>query len=287
MKNNTTLLTDVPKKWEAQFRLRFIEARLFWSGRINRADIINHFGVSQPQASTDLKLYQKLAPGNAIYDSSAKTYRADESFSPIFKDPAMDEFVGHHLLDDGFLGTLPEVESVPSPLRQVDPEIMRWILMATREAQAIKIHYQSMSSPEPRWRWISPHAFGHNGRRWHVRAYCEDREAFLDFVLGRISEVGDLKPRHIDPEEDGEWHEFTDVKFAPHPDLTETQSATIEQEYRMENGTAILSVRRAMLFYVLLQLRLEHDEHRPPGAHIRLVNTEIRQLGDRHVTKRE
>jgi len=287
MKKDNTLPMGVPNKWEAGYRLRFIEARLFWSGRINRSDIVDQFGVSQPQASTDLRLYQNLAPGNAVYDKSAKTYRAGETFSPIFTDPAMEDFVGHRLLNDGFLGVLPEIESVPSPLRQINPGIMRRILMATREEQAIQIHYQSMSSPKPRWRWISPHAFGHNGRRWHVRAYCEDREKYLDFVLGRISDVGKSKSLQTTPEKDFEWHEIVDVKFSPHSGLTKSQAATIEQEYGMDNGVAVLPVRRAMLFYVLIQLRLDHDEHRPPATHIRLANPEIRKFIDRHSEKRE
>jgi hypothetical protein len=29
-----------------------------------------------------------------------------------------------------------------------------------------------LSRPEPTWRRTSPHAFGNDGRRWHVRAYC-------------------------------------------------------------------------------------------------------------------
>jgi hypothetical protein len=279
--------TGVPQKWETRQRLRFIEARLFWSGRINRADIVNQFGVSQPQASTDLRLYQEIAPGNAVYDKSGKTYRSGDAFSPIFTDPAMEDFAGHLLLDDGFLGDLPQIEAMPSPLRQVDPGIMRKVLMATRESQAIQIHYQSMSSPKPRWRWISPHAFGHNGRRWHVRAYCEDRENFLDFVIGRIAKVGKTKDQYAGPDDDVDWRQIVEVKFAPHQDLTSSQAATIKQEYGMKNGVAVLPVRRALLFYVLVQLRLEHDEHRPPGTHIQLTNPEIRQLINRHLEKRE
>jgi hypothetical protein len=43
-------------------RLEFIEFRLFWEGVLNRADIIDYFGVSVPQASNDLSRYQELAP---------------------------------------------------------------------------------------------------------------------------------------------------------------------------------------------------------------------------------
>ncbi|PCG07421.1 WYL domain-containing protein, partial [Sphingomonas ginsenosidimutans] len=38
-------------------RLEFIEFRLFWEGHVNRSDLIDVFGVSINQASTDLNRY--------------------------------------------------------------------------------------------------------------------------------------------------------------------------------------------------------------------------------------
>ena len=51
-------------KWGVERRLEFIEFRLFWEGAINRSDIVEVFGVSVPQASKDLTLYQERAAGN-------------------------------------------------------------------------------------------------------------------------------------------------------------------------------------------------------------------------------
>ena len=42
-------------------RLRFIDARLFWEARINRADLIETFSVSPAQAALDFKEYLKMA----------------------------------------------------------------------------------------------------------------------------------------------------------------------------------------------------------------------------------
>ena len=53
-------------------RLEFVDFRLFWEGKINRADIIDRFKISIPQASKDLTLYESLAPGNLEYDASGK-----------------------------------------------------------------------------------------------------------------------------------------------------------------------------------------------------------------------
>ena len=48
-------------RWGVEKRLEFIEFRLFWEGGINRADIMERFGVSVPQASKDLSLYEEKA----------------------------------------------------------------------------------------------------------------------------------------------------------------------------------------------------------------------------------
>ncbi len=73
--------------WGVERRLEFIEFRLFWEGGVNRSDIIEKFGVSVPQASKDLTLYQERAPQNAVYDKSAKRYVASDRFEPCFLKP--------------------------------------------------------------------------------------------------------------------------------------------------------------------------------------------------------
>jgi hypothetical protein len=54
-------------KWGAEKRLEFIDFRLFWEGAINRVDIMDQFGVSVPQASKDLSLYQEKAPNILLH----------------------------------------------------------------------------------------------------------------------------------------------------------------------------------------------------------------------------
>ena len=73
-------------RWGLERRLEFIEFRLFWEGGVNRSDIVEEFGVSVPQASKDLSLYQEQAPENIRYDRSEKRYFASERFEPKFID---------------------------------------------------------------------------------------------------------------------------------------------------------------------------------------------------------
>ena len=44
-------------RWSVEQKLQFIEFRLFWEGHVNRADLMDTFGVSLNQASGDLNRY--------------------------------------------------------------------------------------------------------------------------------------------------------------------------------------------------------------------------------------
>jgi hypothetical protein len=53
-------------------------------GTINRAALVDFFGISTPQASLDIAQYQQLAPKNIEYDATAKTYRKTAKFVRLY-----------------------------------------------------------------------------------------------------------------------------------------------------------------------------------------------------------
>jgi hypothetical protein len=63
-------------RWEAERRLDYIDFRLVTAGSVRRADITRTFGVSVPQASSDLNEFRRRYPGRMVYDLSAKQYVA-------------------------------------------------------------------------------------------------------------------------------------------------------------------------------------------------------------------
>jgi predicted DNA-binding transcriptional regulator YafY len=135
------------------------------------------------------------------------------------------------------------------------------LLEAIRENRSLEIHYQSMGRErtELMWRRITPHGFGYDGLRWHVRAFCHLDSKFKDFLLPRI--LGTRRPGEPgDPaEEDRLWTHTFGIEIGPHPDLTPSQKAVVARDYGMRQGRAVLTVRYAMLFYVLRRLGLLAD----------------------------
>jgi predicted DNA-binding transcriptional regulator YafY len=254
-------------RWGAEKRLEFIEFRLFWEGGINRADIMERFGVSVPQASKDLSLYEQKAPGNLVYDKRQKRYFAAPGFKPVFLKPEADRYltqlrsVSDHVVssDETWLSDMPETDAMPVPHRRVDVNVLRSLVTAVRRQCAIEILYQSMNPrrPEPAWRWITPHAFGNDGLRWHVRAYCHIDKKFKDFLLSRCIEARGEAEAGARAEDDVFWNETFSVVLTPNPVLSSGQQAVVAQDYNMNEGRACVSVRKALLYYFQKRLRLD------------------------------
>lgn len=254
-------------RWGVEKRLEFIEFRLFWEDGINRADIVDQFGVSVPQASKDLTLYEEKAPGNLIYDKSAKRYRAADKFKPVFMQANASTYLTHLRESSGgaagvaevWLASAPEHDAMPIPHRRVAADVLRDVLKAVRECQSIGVLYQSMSpkKPAPEWRPITPHALGNDGLRWHVRAFCHVDHKFKDFILSRCLKTRKHGLPGASANDDKLWHDHFAVALVPNPALSESQQSVIAQDYEMKNGRAEVMVRKALLYYFLKRLRLD------------------------------
>lgn len=271
-------------RWGVERRLEFIEFRLFWEGQVNRGDLMEAFGVSVNQSSTDLNRYIALAPTNMTYDKSARTYVRGDEFSPLFLKPDANRYlaqlrsVADGILDraDAWIGEFPSYHAAPTPARGVNAKTLRSVIAAIRRSEAIEVKYQSLSRPEPRWRWIAPHAIGFDGFRWHTRAFCHSDESFKDFLLSRIIEIRGNKPSEVDADGDADWNEQVTLEIGPHPELSDAQKKVIALDYGMRSGRAIIPVRKALLYYALKRLGLDtdHSARRPQDQQIVLINHE-------------
>ena len=265
-------------------RLHFIDFRLTWEGQINRGDLVETFGISIPQASSDLALYQDLGDGNVSYDKSLKAYIAAEQFEPVFGSPDAQDYLsrlraisyGLSSPSAAWVGRMPMVETVPYPKRAVAPGTLRHVLRAISDKRAIRVRYQSFSRPEPSFRWIAPHALGYDGHRWHARAYCYDREGFVDFALGRVLAVRGDRPTDVEARDDRSWNTEIILLVGVNPELSPGQQKALELDYEMKKGRREIPVRAALVHYMRRWLRLDLDarQARPQQRQIVLLNAE-------------
>jgi hypothetical protein len=251
-----------PVKWGQERRLELIEFRLLWDGKVNRSDLTNFFGISVPQASLDLALYQQRAPKNTQYDKQQKAYIATPEFVPIlvpenplsYLNQVWQVEAGLAVKESTFLGWYPSANVVRPPSRTINPIVLRGILNALQNQQALEVVYQSMTRDTPSTRLIAPHTFVFDGRRWHIRSYCYEHKDFRDFVIDRITECKHTDIQRTNPDEDTAWNQVVTVILRPASRLSIAQKKAIADEYAMQDDRLQLPTRKALLLYLLKQL---------------------------------
>lgn len=259
-------------RWSQEQRLAFAADRLFWDGALRREDLIARFDLSPAQATADLsQLRRRLGPGIA-YDISRRAYVPTPALSapPTGASGLLAELrlIAEGILpaEAGRLATPPPVE-IPGQLARAVPEaVLREVLAAIRGTGALEADYVSFQRPEAARRRLSPHALVFDGFRWHARAFDAGDGRFKDFLLARLSRAVPAGAADAPADADDDWIRRTVLRIGPHPGLTPHQRRVVEQDYDMKDGVLQLSVRQAVLFYVLRRLGLTQG-HRGRPAH--------------------
>lgn len=264
-------------EWFQNQRLRFIESRLFWSGRLTSRTLTETFNIHRSVASRDLGAYQNLAPRNMLYDKSRKHFVAGRNFLPVFGPPSLDRLAAHSVLGDQFPGAETTFHWLPQIRRHIDPAIARNVSECIRSGKDLLIVYRSMKEPDGLERWVSPTALFSDGRRWHARAYCHLRKDYRDFVLGRIAVADRTRPNDTRLPVDESWDEIVPVHVIPHPSLSEAQQQLVRTDYNMNEQGLTIECRKALLLYALIGMGLDNDIG-PPRQVLALGDTAIRAL---------
>jgi hypothetical protein len=266
--------------WAARERLRRVELLLWWRGWAGRVDLMEGFGISAAQASGDFQRYVDLNPGAMAYQMRRKRYEGTPAMRCVLHEPRLEEAVW--LFYGGEMpvwGQRPVIAAtgerrpviaatvdVFRPLvRRAAPQVERRVILAMEQGRRLKVCYASMNSSRAEWREIAPHALGHDGYRWHVRAWCFRNEDFRDFAPSRM-EAAEWPGEAFElPVADEEWERLETLVLVPHAGLTAEQRRAIELDYGMENGRLKVEVRAAMREYFLAHCRIPAvDENGSP-----------------------
>ena len=264
--------------WSTQKRLQFLEFKLYWEGKVNRGDLTAEFGISIPQASVDFTKYQELAPQNISYNASAKHYEPAETFSPIFIELSADAYFSTILCSPTeSIATCGSdyVAAVPNPSRVISLDVLRILVQAIKNKQVVSVDYRSFNNPQAgNTRLISPHAFGTDGSRWHVRAFCHESNSFKDFVLGRIASAVTGSESDVDVNSDHKWLTYAEVVIGPNPKLKEAQKNIVAMDYGMTDLELKFKCRVALLYYLMKKLGIDRNGSDRAGEeqHIVAIN---------------
>lgn len=266
-------MTDTPPPVSVT-RSGELETILEWEGQLDNARIREVLGVKSVWASrliaelverlgSRVRRPSKHGPLIAAGTASGKKGSPDEYLRLLAAAPKGLE--GQSLVHDARID-----------LTSVSPAVFAAVRNAAEGGQGLQIVYRSMSAPEGQARVVFPHALVRAPRRWHMRAWCDTRQEFRDFVLARIEQVRpvDLPAPRL-ATQDAAWRRHLDLVVVPHPLLSPAQQALIAAEYFPGARARRLQVRQALAPYVLQDLRVAVDAQReqPPEYQLLLAPT--------------
>lgn len=255
-------------------RLRDLETLFVWEGALDNARIREVFGLQLVQASRLVAAFvaehaegvQRVRPHAPVTPTA--------SFQPKFESNGADDYL--RLVESVRPSNIaPYVADVRYDLSPVTPGLFSVMVNACRNQLGVDIFYRSMAEPDGLARRIFPHSLVRASRRWHVRAWCELRQAFRDFALGRVVSASPTGITcAVDSSADKDWNEVVTLVVVPHPQLTGPQQKLIEHEYLGSQESKTIEVKRALTGYVAQDLRLAVDPvtQIPPGYQLALAN---------------
>ena len=260
-------------------RYWMLELIAFWEGQINTKPLMSALGLTRQSVSQLLKQYQADFPNSLDYDTKRKAYQITDHFKPHYIDQTVDEYFDW--LNYGKIPTFSNAAKdatqhrIQALARFVSPQVMRPLLQAVKDKTAVDCEYLSVSSSDPQGRLIYPHSFVKTTGRWHVRAYCDMRKQFLDFVLSRFQNVDyDGKASEHTEQQDTLWNTQVSLILAPDSRLTDKQKHVLENDYGMTDGQLSITTRAALVKYTLddLQIKTKMLEANPQAQQLVCVN---------------
>ena len=272
-------------KWSTRQRLQYIEVMAFYAGVVTRSDVARAFGLSDPAATKDLKLYGELAPGNLVYQHGVFGFVPGPDFSPLFADLApaavLPVIAANLAVANGPYGATliygVPTAALPLPARLPPAATLAQLTRAIFGRRQLRVRYRSLSGRDSAGdRVIEPHTLVDTGLRWHARAYDAAHCAFRDFVLSRIVEAECLEtPGESSVDYDEDWVETVRLRLAPHAGLDAPRREALLQDYAAAGEAIEVEVRRALLGYVLQRLGVDTTpDHslNPQASQLMLLN---------------
>jgi predicted DNA-binding transcriptional regulator YafY len=255
-------------KWEQQLRFRFIEIIAMWEGRLTTNHLCTAFRIGRQQASRDINKYLALTEREQlVLDRTIKGYKPANDFVPYYSRGTANEYLMllHQQYDtentfEFFSWGNAQSTIINVPERLISPQVVRTIVAAARANLRVDVDYISLSTPKVRGRIIAPHSVVFDGLRWHVRAYCEEKKDYRDFVLSRFRSEPELMDKSSNTRnQDTDWNVMVNIQVSPNPYLSEAQQHIVADDYAMKKNILSITTRKALVRYYLKQMHICND----------------------------
>lgn len=245
-------------------RLKYIDLCAYVLGFVNRKFLMNRFEIKEAWATKDFNVYRQKTGGNLIYSHALKAYAPVDWFTPYFEHDINDVI---DLLCEGKQCVVCEPQFVTniygSFLNKLNPNLnnVNQLFRALALNKKVEISYISRSSGEIT-RLIVPHSLIKTGSFIYVRAFDHHSGEFRSFKLKRIISstfVDSIPSKKQLKAADKDWN--TEVVVDIEVNGSTHNSKAIEFDYELVNGKLSVKIRKALLFYFLMDYNIAPLEY--------------------------
>ena len=241
-------------------RFAFIETCLYWGAGITARQLGETFDIARQNAQVSIDAYRKKHPENLRYNHSSKRHEVTENFQPHYINLEPRRYL-NYLRGNSLTGRFWEdeewsdliIEDADTMFRPyLETTIVRKVVSAIQTQQALHLYYHAKTGTQRLS--IAPNHLVYASQRYHLRAYCYDWHKHIDLVLSRILEAEFSDEDWVSDEEDEDWKQFVELQFMPNPELPEPMKKTLLLDFRLQDGIYAISVRKALMAYVLREM---------------------------------
>lgn len=265
---------NFPNHPNSSQRLRDLETILIWEGQIDNPRVRDILGVKPVWASRLIAELTVLTADIAYRETSHSPLRLRKDASLRGRKCSADNYL-RVLLASQDVNT--GLEDCRRDLSVIEPATFSMVAKAIRQGSGLRVAYRSMANPAGSQRIIYPHAIIRAPGRWHIRAWCDTRQAFRDFNFGRMTVIEAIsQPAPASREADAAWNTFISVDVVAHPALTEPQRAMIADEYFPGASARKLKMRRSLIGYVIQDLNIATNPEKqlPPQFQLSVAHAD-------------
>ncbi|MGD9732383.1 MAG: WYL domain-containing protein [Desulfamplus sp.] len=254
-------------------RYEYIETKLLWDEGITANELAITFSISRQAAQAVLNEYRKLYPLQMTYSPNLKKHLATDGFTPqfvrksakLFLDYLRGQTLGQYYKEEEDWSDI-EITDVNQKLQtELDTRNTQIILTALRRHKSVAIEYLKKRnvSEKTMFRVISPNHLIFASNRYHIRAYCHIKLAYLDFVLSNILSVEFSPEEWVSSADDMEWNEIVTLRLKPNPELPKDTQNAILKRYNTPDGVREIICRKALIYYIEKSLLINQEDRIP------------------------
>lgn len=245
-------------------------ALLRWEGEIRNGRLQHLLSHTSVHVSRLIGSFRTANPGLLENDPVGKRWvpRGTVQLPDIDIDDYLAILREHGDTSDNYL-----VDARPR-LQEPSAQLFSLIRRACLDGTGLQIRYASRSQPKGVSRVIYPKVIIRLSQRWHVRAWCAQREDYRDFNFGRIH---DLVPVHgptaaLPP--DTIWNTKVSLRLTPHRALPEEMRQVLRLEYMPLGAVRRIDTRAALTQYLINDIgaAVDPDKETPPRFLLEVVN---------------